>query len=141
MDEHLVMQPIEEKKSNEDIKSHLDVPRDFTDLGAYVEISRSGKRDPFEMRRSREKDDRGDYVYNDPTIYFTLAMAMDIDPDQLTHRIDIEWMKKGGKWMAVKRSGIVHNGDARSVLPLLEQLPSKRPGRRARRDDEGSLRC
>ena len=99
VDEHLVIKPIDEKKLNGDMDSHLDVPNNFTDLGAYVEISRPGKRDPFEMRRSREKDDAGMYQYQftDPVVYFTIAFAMDIDPERLTHRIDIEWMRQGGK--------------------------------------------
>ena len=105
VDEHLVMKPIDEKNLNGDLSSHLEVPNDFTDLGAYVEISRSGKRDPFELRRSREKDDEGMYKFTAPVVYFTLAMGMDIEPDKLTHRIDIEWMRQGGKRLAVNELG------------------------------------
>ena len=53
----------------------------------------------------RETDDSGTYLYSDPVVYFTLAMAMDINPEQLTHRIGIEWMRKGGKIIAVNKLG------------------------------------
>ena len=49
------------------------------------------------MRRSREKDASGSYIFNDPVVYFTLAFAMDVDPEELTHTLDIEWRRKGGK--------------------------------------------
>ena len=47
VDKNLVMKPIDKKKINGNLSSHLKVPNNFTDLGAYVEILHSGKRDPF----------------------------------------------------------------------------------------------
>ena len=105
MDKFLVMKPIDAGKKDGDLSSHLDVPNDFTDLGAYVEISRSGNRDPFEMRRSREKDHTGSYTFNDPVVYFSLAFAMNVELDEFTHRIDIEWRRQGGKRLAVNELG------------------------------------
>ena len=105
VDKFLVMKPIEAGKEEGDLSTHLDIPNNFTDLGAYVEISCSGNRDPLEMRRSRERDRTGNYVYNDPVVYFTIAFAMDIDPEELTHRMDIEWRRKGGKRLAVNELG------------------------------------
>ena len=105
VDKALVMKPIDAGKKDGNLSTHLDVPNDFTDLGAYVEISRSGNRDPFEIRRSREKDHTGSYIYTDPVVYFTLAFAMDVNPEVLTHRMDIEWRRKGSKRLAVNELG------------------------------------
>ena len=53
----------------------------------------------------REKDHTGSYTYNDPVVYFTLALVMDVEPDEFTHRIDIEWRRQGGKRLSVNELG------------------------------------
>ena len=57
------------------------------------------------MRRLREKDHTGSYIYTDPVVYFTLAFAMDVDPEVLTQRMDIEWRREGCKRPAVNELG------------------------------------
>ena len=42
VDKFLVMKPIDAGKKDGDLATHLDVPNDFTDLGAYVVARETG---------------------------------------------------------------------------------------------------
>ncbi len=83
----------------------LKVLNNFTDIGVYVEIYLLGQKFSFKMRNSCDKNDVGEYTFNDHVVYFTIALAMDVEPITYTKRIDIEWRMKGERRMVMNKLG------------------------------------
>ncbi len=87
-------------EGRKDLKEVKDIPTNMTLLGGYVKISERSLK-VFERKNTTRtnkggKSARGDTGYSNDMIYFTLAIACDIDPKEIISGISVEWMRAGG---------------------------------------------
>jgi hypothetical protein len=83
-----------------DLKEVKDIPTNMTLLGGYVKISEKSLR-VFEKKRTTKtnkgaKSAKRDTSYSNDMIYFTLAIACDVEPREIISGISVEWMWAGG---------------------------------------------
>ena len=83
-----------------DLKEAKEIPANMTLLGGYVKISEKSLR-VFERKNTTRttkggKLAKGDMVYNNNMIYFTLAITCDVEPREILSGITVEWMRAGG---------------------------------------------
>ena len=68
----------------------------MTMLGAHVKITNGG-RNPFMKPKQWGKGaGKGREEAKDPVVYFTMAIATDVDPQEVVSRISHEWNRLGG---------------------------------------------
>jgi hypothetical protein len=74
----------------------------MTMLSAYFKISANKGRNPFEKQKvwKNNKEVKGDA--KNPIIYFSMAFATDVEPEDLLVRISHEWHRRGGIMLKVK---------------------------------------
>ncbi len=104
VDPNFSFSPIKVNGKDNLVHDPATVPTNMTLLGAYINISRSF-RNPFEKQKVVSKSsgsNKKKEEFNDPIVYFSLAAAMDENPEELISRIQLEWSKKGGIKLEVK---------------------------------------
>ena len=80
------------------------VPINQTSLGAYIKVSSYGDKNPFSKQKNNNynKKKKNDNKWKDPTVYFQLALASELDPFTITERVRLEWFRIGGVKLHVK---------------------------------------
>jgi hypothetical protein len=94
--------PVKPNGGEKKIHKPSGVPTNMTMLGAHFKISSNGK-NPFEKQEAwgnKAKKDKEEF--RDPIVYFSLAIAMDEDPEELLARIIHEWQRRGGNLLRIK---------------------------------------
>jgi hypothetical protein len=104
VDPNFSLSPIKANGRTKLINNPAMVPTNMTLLGAYINVSRSFC-NPFEKQKVLTKGPglrKKKEEFNNPIVYFSLAVAMDESPKELISRIQLEWSKKGGIKLEVK---------------------------------------
>ncbi len=69
----------------------------MTVLGAHFKISSGYGKKPFEKQKIWGKgSNKNKEEYKNPVVWFTLAIATDVEPKDLVSRIVHEWHRIGG---------------------------------------------
>ncbi len=93
--------PIDPDGTDKKIHETSSIPTNMTMLGAHFKISSNG-RNPFEKLKQWGKAKKGKEEFQDPIVYFSLAMAMDKNPKDLLSIIIHKWQRRGGILPQVK---------------------------------------
>jgi hypothetical protein len=97
----------------------------MTMLGAHFKISSNGK-NPFEKQKAwgnKSKKDKEEF--RDPIVYFSLAIAMDEDPEELLARIIHEWQCHGGILLRIKELQSFESKTVLSLFNICTAVPKK----------------
>jgi hypothetical protein len=82
--------PINPDGTDKKIHEISGIITNMTMLGAHFKIS-NNRKNPFEKQKQCGKATKDKEEFQDPIIYFLLAIAMDKDPEDLLSRIIHEW--------------------------------------------------
>jgi len=94
--------PVHQDSKDKKIFDHSGIPINMTMLGAHIRITRNG-RNPFTKQKQWGKPaGKGKEEVKDPVVYFTMAIATDIEPSEVISRISHEWSRLGGTRLQVK---------------------------------------
>ncbi len=75
----------------------------MTMLGAHFKISSGYRKNPFEKQKVWGKgSNKNKEEYKNPVVWFTLAIATDIEPKDLVSRIVHKWHRIGGVRLTIK---------------------------------------
>ena len=102
VDNFFVIVPVIMGSGRKDLKDAKDVPTNMTTLGAYIKISEKSlrvfeKKNPFQVKvKGKKASGGGETMYNNDMVYFTFAIACDVEPMDILPGISVEWMRAGG---------------------------------------------
>ena len=85
--------PINPNRSDKKIHEISGIVTNMTMLGVHFKISSNG-RNPFEKQKQWGKAKKDKEEFRDLVIYFSLAIAMDTDPEDLLSCIIHEWQHR-----------------------------------------------
>ena len=102
VDKSLVLCPVKVEGGERKVHDHTKIPTNITLLSGYIKISSLKNRNPFEKQKvyKNGKEVKGDL--RNPTIYFSMAIASDEEPEELIARICHEWHRRGGILLKIK---------------------------------------
>ena len=113
LDPHFALAPLKRDtttKTPKLITAEDDVPVNFTHLGQYAytsgnrifEKKKDWKGDKSSKKVGHRDNAAKEDIFHDPIVYFTLAIATDIQPRNLINGIRTEWEANGGGKLQVK---------------------------------------
>ena len=113
LDPHFTLAPLKRDtttKTPKLITAEDDVPVNFTHLGQYAytsgnrifEKKKDWKGDKSSKKVGHRDNAAKEDIFHDPIVYFTLAIATDIQPRNLINGIRTEWEANGGGKLQVK---------------------------------------
>ncbi len=94
-------------------------------LGAHFKISSNGK-NPFEKQKAwgnKAKKDKEEF--NDPIVYFSLAIATDKDPEELLARIIHEWQRRGSILLRINELQSFESETNLTLFNICTAVPKK----------------
>jgi len=100
VDQFFAIAPVVMGTGKKYLREAKDVPVNMTSLGGYIKISEKclrafERKNPFKARTKGKKNSGGVGTITD-IIYFTFAIACDVDPMEVLQGIAVEWMRGGG---------------------------------------------
>ncbi len=111
--------PVNQDSKDKKIFDHPGIPINMTMLGAHVKITSSG-RNPFMKQKQWGKNaGKGREEAKDPVVYFTMAIATDVNPQEVISRISHEWNRLGGTRLQVKE---LQSFDSETIAALFNIL-------------------
>ncbi len=127
IDKHFAFVPIKSAEGAKLITEANSIPNNMTILSKHFKISYQGNRNPFEKQKvwGKNKKDKEKDEFREPTVYFSMAIAMDKEPAEVLERINQEWFKQGGQYLRVKE---LQTFDSKTILTLFNlsiQVPKK----------------
>ena len=100
VDNFFAIVPVIMGSGKKDLRSSTDVPTNMTTLGGYIKISEKSLKVFEKKNASRaskgKKGSGGATAYNNDVVYFTFAIACNVEPSEILPGIMVEWMRKGG---------------------------------------------
>ena len=100
VDEYFAICPVKEGGSSTLWHSAGDIPNNMTAVSSHISISGNNVR-IFEKQRKWEGARKKESNFSN-TVYFSFAIACDIEPTTLIGRVGIEWTRAGGTRLMVK---------------------------------------
>jgi hypothetical protein len=125
VDKFFAFCPVKPDGGEKKIHKVLGVPTNMTMLGAHFKISSNG-RNPFEKQKvwgNKAKKDKEEF--KDPIVYFTLAIATDVDPKELLARIIHEWQHCGGILLRIKELQSFESKTVLTLFSICTAVPKK----------------
>jgi hypothetical protein len=103
VDPHFAFCPIKVNGGDKKIHEQSGIPVNMTMLGANFKILSGNGKNPFDKQKvwgkgaNKNKDE-----YKNPVVWFTLAIATDVEPEDLVSRIVHKWHRIGGVCLMIK---------------------------------------
>ena len=96
VDEHLVIVPLKEGRTEPIINTPNEIPLNQTDLGTHVKVD---PRATFEKRRpwGKDKANIDEEDWPDPEVWFSTVISCDLPPEEILDRARHEWKRNGGR--------------------------------------------
>jgi hypothetical protein len=97
VDPHFAFFPIKANGGDKKIHEQSGIPVNMTMLGAHFKISSGNGKNPFDKQKiwgkgaNKNKDE-----YKNPVVRFTMAIATDVEPEEVVSRVVYEWHRIGG---------------------------------------------
>ncbi len=103
VDPHFVFCPIKVNGGDKKFHEQSEIPVNMTMLGAHFKILSGNGKNQFDKQKvwgkgaNKNKDE-----YKNPVVWYTLAIATDVEPKDLVSRIVHEWHRIGGVRRRIK---------------------------------------
>ena len=111
--------PVNQESKDKKIFDHSGITINMTMLRAHVKITSNG-RNPFMKQKQWGKNaGKGKEEAKDPVIYFTMAIATDVKPQEVISRISHKWNRLGGTRLQVKE---LQSFDSETIAALFNIL-------------------
>ena len=96
VDEHLVIVPLKEGRTEPIINTPNEIPLNQTDLGTHV---KANPKATFKKRRPRGKDSANidEEDWPDPEVWFSTVFSCDLPPEEILDRVRHTWKRNGGR--------------------------------------------
>jgi hypothetical protein len=100
VDPHFAINPLDPKSKEGNVIAKGDISSNMTKLGTHIKILSSGnafnKKKIWENNiEKRSRKARKKEKFKDSTIYFTLIVSCDVEPQEIIDQIAHEWNKSG----------------------------------------------
>jgi hypothetical protein len=125
VDKYFAFSPVKPDRGEKKIHEPSGVPTNMTMLGAHFKISSNGK-NPFKKQKAwgnKAKKDKEEF--RDSIVYFSLAIPMDEDPEELLPRIIHEWQHRGGILLKIKELQSFKSKMVLSLFNIYTAVPKK----------------
>ncbi len=119
VDKYFAFCPVKEASGARHIYDPSSISTNMTLLSGHFKLSSTRGRNPFEKQKvyRNNKEVKGEFRH--PSIYFSMAIATDEEPEELLVRICHEWHRHGGIILRVKE---LQSFDSEMILCLFNIL-------------------
>jgi hypothetical protein len=96
VDPHFAFFPIKANSGDKKIHKQSGIPVNMTMLGAHFKISSGNGKNPFDKQKvwgkgaNKNKDE-----YKNPVVWFTMAIATDVEPEEVVSCVVHKWHRIG----------------------------------------------
>ncbi len=132
VDPKFVINPINPNSKEKNITSKGEISLNMTKLGSHVKISGNGN--TFNKQKVWDKDgDSGRQMrkankkeeYRDPTVYFSMVILSEVDPNEIIERTPHEWSRMNRVRLQIKDLQSMNSETVVSIYKVLKNTPKE----------------
>jgi hypothetical protein len=135
VDSKFIINPLNPRSNDKAITMKCEISPNMTKLSTHIKISgrgdafnkqkvwdKGGEDDKNSGRKNRKANKKED-EYRDPTVYFSMVVSSEVDPQEIIERTNHEWARANGTRLQIKDLQYVDSETVVTVFKVSTQIP------------------